>query len=187
MPKLITPWSKVLLIVSALLAVGMGIWWARRFNTTPSLGHTVPSQPAPVIPLDASNSATQSFTGTYIHFDYPSSYRQVPIKLTGDRIEVADLIGLKGSNKELTASVLKASLADNSDIKLRRNAQDLYNEESLAVDGKSGLIFTKKHNGFEKSVFTEHNGLLLTMTLRDSSSQDHSKEFDNILESLKWQ
>ncbi|MBW3538596.1 hypothetical protein KY386_03855 [Candidatus Parcubacteria bacterium] len=157
------------------------MWLIIRINTSPAVGHIQTGQPGPER-FPSADTTPHSLNGKYLSFTYPSAYRPVPTQPNGGRLEVINLIAASG--KEIAISVSKSSLAEDSGVRFRRLNASLYSEEPLRLARHSGVVFTKRDEGFEKTAFAVKGELLVTLALSHASGGDYSDEFNAILDSL---
>lgn len=178
--------KKTIIVVVILLLVGIAIWWAIKIVSEPAVGNVQMGIPGPEKNPQVDNLPDQTFKGEYFSFTYPGTYRKLPLKLTGDRLEAVNLIGIDSPRKELSVSVAPGAITDNSAISFRRLDKTLYTEESMTLGNDQSLLFTKRKEGFEKAAFVPHNNLVVSIVLTDSGDRDLGSDFEQVISSFAW-
>ncbi len=180
--SIVRPWQ-VILFCGIIMCIAPVLWIISRIHS-PSIGQ-----------VQGSKSGTQArpiaigkkvYVGKYFSFSYRANYRTIPLKAEGNRIEVIDLLGIRPMSKELTAAVTSVPLAEDSNIRFRQLNKQTYSEAPVTVAKKTGLVFSKRQNAYEKSVFIAYDNMVVSIALTDPSGQNHDQEFQQILDSVRW-
>jgi hypothetical protein len=184
-------WILVILTVLLVSAVAYLIWL---FNQ-PAVGvvHVVKQEPT-----QAEKEALLPpirFEGKYVVFSYPSGYAKREVEPDTVSLEKGTFVASGSSSRMLAFSVMDMrgkTLDDIPAFRLRSDVKrDVYEQGKKKVkDGSSTIIFTKKEEGYEKTAFILHGGLLLTLSVSSQAFADPErieKDFQQILESVVFE
>lgn len=136
-----------------------------------------------------------TYTGNYISFSYPA---WVAVDTRDDQTlkkkpTILDFFELRNPDSHLfiVTQVEKADvsrLENETAVHLRQVEQkELYNQSTVTIDGHSGLLFTKKQDGAEKSLFIIYNGRLYSVAATALSMEAIDEVMDQILKTVKIQ
>lgn len=149
---------KVYVPVVIILAAAAVLIVVIRNMTAPAIG-SIDQMPSAQAEKTDPYAQPGTYHGKYIAFRYPAHYKAVPSKLTGSSLEVVDYHATDTTGKQISVSVYRDSLANDSNISFRRQHKDLYIEN----DTQKWIEFTKK-DSTEDSFFFEHSGLVASVS-----------------------
>ena len=132
-----------------------------------------------------------TYSGKRLSFRYPNSYELKTKESSSSAVlEQVILLGSGITPRKLTVMATKMinaadSLEEVSGVQVRRLKPKTYQEKTLDLPGKKGILFEKKEGGYEKTAFFLEKQILLTIALtsvnRDSALDT---DFDFILKEL---
>ncbi len=134
-------------------------------------------------PVTPAENPPGHYSGKYISFDYPGTYKQTYSELSGTFLEVYHLESPKKSNRYISVGVLRESFGADSGIRYRQDHPQIYQPQA-SVPGS--LTFVSHQNGFERTIFISHGGLVVSIAAVDSSGRDMTDDQNQILNSLQW-
>lgn len=111
-----------------------------------------------------------TYSGKRLSFQYPNSYElKTNESTTSGILEKAVLLGTGVSSKKLAITAVETpngnSLDDVSGVQMRRLNPKKYQEKTLDLPGKKGILFEKKDGSFEKTAFFLKDQILYTIAL----------------------
>ncbi len=78
------------------------------------------------------------------------------------------------------------SLDQDSGVQMRRVYKDQYQESSQTFNNNNWLVFNKKGQQYEVTAFNLRQGRLFVLNLLSTNSDNLDKQFDQMLESVKF-
>jgi hypothetical protein len=170
--------KRSLIIIGLLLVVVATVKLVQSLNS-PATGTISSSKPA-------TNAASQQlkpikFDGKYVSFTVPAGYRAVKTDSDTGSLEVAQFYGLNQSYKQLSVSIYKGTLAEDSGVRIRQLNTATYKEEVL----NDGVAFVSTKDGYERTVFLVKDSLIASIALTGPGS-DLGSESQQIVQSFKW-
>ena len=136
---------------------------------------------------EAGKAGFGNYNGKYFSFRYPNSYELKTTESSSSGIlEKVIFLGSGISTSKLTVMVTEIinanSLAEVSAIQLRRLRPETYQEKSLDLLGKKGVLFEKKVSSFEKTAFFLEKPIIFSIALTSANiNSDLDDDFDFIL------
>jgi hypothetical protein len=130
--------------------------------------------------------------GKYIRFNYPDSYRPVPIdKPALPQLEAFNFVTKNAPYSELALGVSRlasGNLNDDGSYNMRSLSPDKYKLEKWSVDGAAVPVFVSLQEGYGVAAFITHNGMLLTIAMSGQGDKlQMQKDVQAVLKSLEWQ
>jgi hypothetical protein len=174
---------KVFVPLVILLAFVMIIFLAVRSLNAPAVGTISQTPPAKAEVRDP-YADPGTYNGKYISFNYPEHYKKIPSQKTGSILEVADFYATDQTSKQISLSVIKENITDDSGIRLRRQQPAIYHEEPRT---KTGIIeFSSTSSGSERTAFVPHDDMVAAIAVTAPPDWDLAPDMQTILISLKW-
>lgn len=167
----------IVLVVIALM------FWLWKFVTAPAQG-TIQST-APKATVQKGDSYLK-YSGKFCSFEYSSQYAARKSEDTGPGyFEAEQFLSAKHTNSQMAFAVKGGNFANDPNISQRQN-NTLYKEQKITIDGVPGLEFSKTQGGYERTVYFERSGKLVSLSLTDPDNGLHDSEFALILGSWRW-
>lgn len=171
-PKISIP----LIMAVAVLVLAGAVIHNLKAPSVGSINQTPPAQAERTDPY----AQPGTYSGKYVSFRYPAHYKQVPAKLAGTNLEVADYHTTDISGKQISVAVYPGSYGTESGISWRRQHKDIY----IETDSQKWIEFTKT-DGTEDTFYIEHSGLLASVAMT-APYGDQSGDGLFAASSLKW-
>lgn len=168
-------WVPLVIILVVILAT-VGI--IRNMNQ-PAVG-SISQQPTTDAVKADPYSQPGKYSGKYITFNYPAHYKQVPSKVSGTTLELAEYHVTDATGKLISVAVFPGSVNSDSGVVYRRQHPELYTESS----SQKWTEFTKK-DGTEDTFFLSHNGNLATVSCT-APYNNQSGDALFVASSLQW-
>ena len=140
---------------------------------------------------EAGREGYDTYRGKYISFQYPNSYDiRTNESSSSGILEKIILLDSGISLSKLTATVTEmaniSSLDEISGVAARRLKPDTYQEKTFDISGNEGILFEKKKSGYEKTVFSLADQILITIALTSTNKDNNlDADFDFVLKELK--
>jgi hypothetical protein len=125
------------------------------------------------------------YDGKYISFTYPADYQKLNThKPEGGTIESAEYYSTLHLSRDLTITVQREALQDETGYLLRVKQSDIYK----AVSSSPGLWeFVKSGDSDSEIVaFMPHGDMLASLSITAPTQQDLQGDMDIVKNSLKW-
>lgn len=133
--------------------------------------------------------ANKTYTGKYMSFVYPGTYRTEARPAQGVDLEVAMLSADTNYDKRLAVSVsdLPGGLLDNnSAYKLRSTYTNLYASRALNTPGGAATVWVKRDNSEQTAFIQKGNRVAVLSFTTANTSEDLTAEVNALLGSFKW-
>lgn len=170
------------IVMLALLAVGG--WYLARWLNQPGHSQSVAlTQTTSKAAAASAEPATFNLAGHYFGLDYPSSMRVSKSQPDKGALESINLVGRSRSNLQLSVSVYRGSLSEDSGVKMRRIQNKVYAETAITVGGVTCAVFERAGSNWGEAAFCPQNGLITSIAMADN--QDQSAIFEQVLASLE--
>jgi hypothetical protein len=184
--RLKTDWPrrrKITIIATALtlLMVAWIVILVKNLNS-PAIGEITPPTGVKIAPL-ATSKNPGAYSGQYISFNYPKNFDVIPSQKSGGILEVASLYSNDHAGKQVSISVIRESIANDSGVNYRRGHPELYKQTK---DSKDNLVFTKNQNGSEYTAFLVHGDLVASISLSSNYTKDLSADYQAIAKNWQW-
>lgn len=164
-----------------LVAVFVGVFI--KVMSSPAEGTIITTPQDNIAAASAIKSEPGIYKGKYVSFSLPMSYKQAASQGGKSYLDNAIFIATDHSSKQLSARVLKQSMANDPPINFRRQHPDVYHEQVMA----GGRVFTKTKGGSERTMFITHGNLELTVAFSSPhDGEDFMTDMDSVINSLKW-
>jgi hypothetical protein len=184
-------WKRRILIFLAVLLVSAVVYLIWLFNR-PAVGvvHVVKQEPTQA--EKQTLLPPIRFEGEHVAFSYPSGYTERETDPDTVSLEKGVFVASGSSSRTLAFAVMDMrgkTLDDIPAFRLRSDVKkDAYEQgKKEMADGSSTIIFTKKDEGYEKTAFILHDGLLLTLSVSSQAFADPERienDFQEIRESI---
>lgn len=131
----------------------------------------------------AFTESSKQYDGKYISFTYPSDYQAGYSNLSGNYLEVHRIYSPNHSDQFITVGIVRESVENDSGVHYRQNHPEIYKPQPAPA---SSLIFLSRQNGFERTVFTAHSDLVVSIVAVDAAGNDITSDQQQVIDSLKW-
>ncbi len=177
--------SKTTLVIGVATIIMAGIFIVIKLSSEPAEGVIRHLKPGENHRTEEKESQA-AFDGEYVKFNYPNSYRKIAVQ-KHTNLEVINLLGSGTRSGEITVTVSKGSLDENSAVKLRRLQKQVYNEQVLDLPHMSGIVFIKQPPPvFEKTAVFERNSKVATIAISSNVGKDLSDVFATVAKDFQW-
>jgi hypothetical protein len=174
---------KLLSALGVLILLGGIVYAVVKNMNAPAIGSLNQTPPAKQEVVDPYKEPG-SYSGKYISYTYPAHYKKVAIKDQQDYFDRADYLSTDRSNKQISISVSKDTLDNNSGVSFRKAHPELYTQSRT----RFGLTFvsTAKATSSDTTAFVQHNELLASISLSAPAGTDLAADMSTLLNSLQW-
>ncbi len=175
--------KKLPLALSAVATFSLAIIFLVHSFNSPAVGtiNSVLSSRTENSPM--AQKPSEQYDGKYVSFSYPAQYKPAESNLSGNFLEVYRLYDNGLSSRSITVGVMRETLENDSGLNFRRNHPDIYQSQTSPA---GSAIFVSHQNGFERTVYISHGGLVLSLSALDPAGRDMSGVEEDIINSLKW-
>jgi hypothetical protein len=169
---------------------GFGIIFLMRF--TSGSDSTGPNAQAAIQAVQKSiqptPSANPSYSGTYISFNYPSTFNNVKMQpSTGIWAEQFTINSTTNFDREIAVSVENVATAQTDSGYMYRNmTPSLYTPAKTTVMNEAATVMVKADNT-ERTLYWEHGGKLVVVSITDTNAgEDIASYMTLVTSTLRW-
>jgi hypothetical protein len=173
---------RILLPASILIIITLAIFLFIKNMNGPAEGAISQVQPT-ASNIKNPQAAQGKYNGQYISFNYPGSYKIVPLDKSGGIIETVRLSNTDHSGKYVNIGVVREALTNDSGINYRAGHPDLYKQLSKTADS---IVFLGTQPRSEQTGFIAHNGIVVSISITANGVRNLSHDYDTIANSLNW-
>jgi len=172
-------WKKILIpLITLVILIVLIVLFIRNLSSPAvgTLSQTPPSQAEKTDPY----AKPGNFNSKYLTFQYPAHFKSVPVKITGDYLEITAYSSTDNTSKQINVGVYKGSLSNDSGISYHQQHPELYKEDTSRV----GIEFIKL-DGTENTFFLAHNGLIAAVSATAAYANLNGEAY-YVASSLQW-
>ncbi len=181
---------RLLFIIFLIALVAVFLWLIVKWLGSPAKGtfKTLVKEPDRFKTL---NIEPKKLDGNFFTVTYPDDYR-VKVHEASDSgtLEKIILLGAGMSSKKLLISSDKTQETDLSNISAvqhRRPKSALYQEKTITLDGRDGLLYERKDGSYEKTAFFLQDGIVTVISLTAPlAHEDFNKDYAYIFDNFFW-
>lgn len=172
---------KLWVLGMALVLIIAGILLSIHLLSTPAQG-TISQSGSQGTKTEAPKLAHQ-YSDNYMSFIYPGTFDLVPVAKANNYLDIVNLSSNDRSNAYVAITVVRELLSNDPSLNYRRLHPEIY---QVDTSDPTDATFTSTQNGFEKTGYIAHGGLVLSVSLSSSFSNDLSAIYGTIVKSLQW-